>query len=226
MRISSKVRFLIPIAHYDDEILSCAGLIMSFSKVCTIDVVAITNKSEAHRRHFFEVCEKMGVNRAESLDFPLWDDPATKHLASIERAKLLDAMEARDLKPEKYDVLVTHAKDGDIDFHEHHKQVFKALEHIEVPSRLSFVAFPRLGLAKGHKLYDWTEKRRYWYDYLKEGFLPVELAKKTNYIVSLDPEQVKRKQSLFKIYFPHNVNYVCVQYPMELFYESSCYPKQ
>lgn len=212
------MRALVLVAHYDDEVLSCGGWILKHREKVEIDIVAITIKDKVWKQRFLSVGQALGVNKVVSLDLPLWSVPSKKELVTFKEERVLKALAAAKIKPLSYDLLLTHGEDGDIDFHAQHKQVWKMTQKLNA-HRMHFVAFPRLGLKPGHKLYKWTEARRPWHGCFLKGKLSPELRRKTNCIVKLSKKIVEKKQQIFKMYFPKNIDYVCVQYPMELFYE-------
>lgn len=210
------MKILVWVAHYDDEILSCGGWILEHSNKYDIDVIATTFKGQVWKDKFFSVTQMLGVRRAISLDLPLWK--SGKKLVKIKKLRILQALAKIKVDPNQYDMILTHGEDGDIDFHEQHQHIYRIASHFNVP-RLHFVAFPRIGIGKDHRLYKWAKAREAWNQNLLKGILPRQLIKKADYIYQLKEETVIRKEKIFKKYLPMDTSYAAIHYPVELFYK-------
>jgi len=212
------MKILVIVTHYDDEVLSCGGFIYQNSKKHKIDIVAITDKYNWSMK-FIQVCKGLRAHKSIPLKIPLWTDKKTKVLNFFTLDTLQKRFLEHNIKFSDYDLILTHGKDGDIDFHKHHIHTYKLICDLsDTENLMHFVAFPRKGVKETHQLYKWIKERNHWYNEIMVGIIPNELLEKSNFIYKLMPDTVKIKQKLFGVYFKGKTNYVAIDYPVELFH--------
>lgn len=213
------MRVLVFTAHFDDELISCGGLIMHLLEHNDVSLVCTTDKGAVWRAKWKSVCSGLGLSKVRSMELPIWDEQG--HLQPLSPDDLGHRLLNAGIRAENYDFVITHGKDGDIDGHPHHKQLYQFIQrwYIYGP-KLHFVAFPRVGVKEAHPRYAEYRAREQWASKVQEGFIPIELLKQSSYMYHLTARQLEKKTDLIHRYFARRNTYWAAYYPVELYRHS------